>query len=682
VFVPTRPVYGDDADVNVCNLECPLTDEGTPHPTKSYVFRGRPANVAGLTYAGIDVVSLGNNHIVDYGQRGMEETQEVLDAAGIRWSGAGDDEYAALQPIFWTERGVAVAFLGQCNRTGREYNYQPFLDAAPGKPGFAYLIEPNLGDAVAAARPYADLVVAQLHAGIEYATAPALRGGAPEAAAPVPEPPFDAASVEPGEPGPEFTTMPSYTDRQLCRRAVDAGADLVIGHHPHVLQGFEVYGGVLIAFSLGNFAFDQSFAETFPSIVLRAEFDKDGFRTFTFRPVFIDDMVPRPATGRLGREILDRQAEYSRALGAVVSTDPGAMKATIHLEPAGVSWTPSVWSRAEVPVERDGWWVTPPIERTGDGTLSRILSLEGAAGAQVRIGREILWHGDFEDEGATMWNLNSVDEVYDEDFPRQGARSLRQHRTPANSGPVTTDLQGYPPLLDVLDHSLMGWIRTENAADARITARVFTGRGGTVLGAYDAGAALSGTNGWTWRWSDFRAPSGAKYFNVRPQMERPGAGDAFAWYDEVRLVAWDAWQDASLPLDVPWPGNARFLQVRATAPADTFRIGWEERTREDPLATAGNAGGRPFPGLADLRAPSPNPFGASTWIEYRLSGRARVRLDVFDVTGRRVARLVDEERPEGAHRVSWDGRSAASGLYFVRLEAAGAVRTRKVIVLR
>ena len=87
------------ADISICNLESPLTDEGEAPPTKPYVFRGRPENVVGLTYSGIDVVSLGNNHIVDYGEVGMLQTQQLCDDAGIPHFGAGRNDREALAPL-------------------------------------------------------------------------------------------------------------------------------------------------------------------------------------------------------------------------------------------------------------------------------------------------------------------------------------------------------------------------------------------------------------------------------------------------------------------------------------------------------------------------------------------------------------------------------------------------------
>jgi poly-gamma-glutamate capsule biosynthesis protein CapA/YwtB (metallophosphatase superfamily) len=679
IFVPTRPFLGDAADVSVANLESPLTDEGEEHPTKLYVFRGRPENVAGLVFAGIDLVTLGNNHIIDYGQRGMEETQEVLDAAEILWCGAGDNEYSAGQPMFWSEEGIAVAFLGLCNRTGREYNYQPFLDAATNKPGFFYLVEPNLGSSIASVRDEADLVVVQMHAGIEYDTDPGKLG--PGGAALV-EPPFDAPGPVAGAPEFRFRTAPTYTDRELRWRAVDEGADLVICHHPHVLQGFEIYQEVLIAHSLGNFAFDQTFAETFPSVILTTCFEKEGFRSFTFRPVFIDDMIPRLATGRLGREILDRMAEYSRALDTTVGVDPVSLTGTIYVDPTDAAWIPVEHDRT-VPLSASGGsWVSLPIEHEGRGTLSRILEIAGAADAEVRLGRELLWHGGFEAEGATLWSLDGSDEVYDESVSHTGGRSLRQHRTPGNMGSISTALSGNLPTLGGVQFSLIGWVRTQNAADAAFSAHFFETRSGGSIGTFEAGDPISGTVDWTWRAADLEAPSDATYFNVRCSSARPNTGDAFAWYDDLRLIEWEDWQPASLPLAVPYPSNLRFLQVRSSGPGDSVRVGWEEL---EPAGLAAGVAQDPVATERDriwLSRPRPNPARGETALEFWLSAPGEARLSVYDVSGRRVEVLASGAYGAGRHQVRWATAGVAAGLYLCRLEAGAADVTQKLVVLR
>jgi poly-gamma-glutamate capsule biosynthesis protein CapA/YwtB (metallophosphatase superfamily) len=699
MFMPTFDFLGGAADLSVCNLECPLTDEGTPHPTKSIVFRGRPANVAGLAYAGFDAVSLANNHIIDYGQRGMEETQQVLDSRGIPWSGGDDNDYLALQPIYLNQRGVSIAFLGQCNRTGREYNYQPFLDAGYNKPGFGYFTEPNLDRALAQARPWADLVVIQSHSGIEYTTEPGRSEPAQFAGEPWDEvgptwsrtrtadgedpPPIDD-SAPADEPVFRFPDRPSMTDRELRRHAVDAGADLVINHHPHVLQGFEVYNGVLIAHSLGNFVFDQNYAETMPSVIMKTEFDKDGFHSFTFRPAFIDDLVPKVAWGRLGREILDRQADYSRALGAIVTVDPAAVQGTIHLHPETIPWTAENFARTVPLVEENGARVTPPIERTGDGTLARILATSAPGAVEVRLGRELLWHGDFEDEGATFWNLNSDYEGYDGSVFHQGFRSLKLRRLSTNSGDVTTELEGYPAALGSREYSVAAWIRTQAAVSAGLAARIYTGRGGGLLGSYEVAADLNGTTDWTWYWSDFATAQDGWFLNLRAHLSRPNQGENAAWFDEARIISWDGWKALETPLDVEYPNNIRYLQFRLSDALDSLQVTWREEKIEtvptaiDPggSSPAGAAAGRLF-----LSAPRPNPSAVETVLEYELPRAGRVLLEVYDVAGIRRATLVDRVEAAGSHRATWDARGLPSGVYFARLRAGDEGVTRKVMRL-
>lgn len=676
IFEATRGVLGDAADVTICNLECPFTDEGEEHPTKSYTFRGRPSNIAGITYAGFDVVSLGNNHIIDWGQRGMEETREILDIEQIRYTGAGDNEYIAFQPAFWTERGTAVAFLGMCNRTGREYNYQPFLDAAASKPGFAYLIEPRMSAAIHAARPLVDFVVMQLHAGIEYATDPG------RSIEPGFEPDYDAAGPTPGMVDFQFPTRPTETDRQLRYLAVDAGADLVICHHPHVLQGFEVYDGVLIAHSLGNFAFDQSFAETMPSIILSTEFDKGGFNLFQFQPVFIDNMIPQPARGQLGREILDRQAEYSRELdNTIVGVDPAAMTGTIYIDPASCVWSPEAHEATVPLVEEDGRYVSIPVERTGLGNLGRVVAVEGGGAIEVRVGREILWHGGFEDEGATLWRLENSDEVYDLTVQYAGERSLRQHRRSSNSGAITTDLDGYPPILDGTEFSVCGWIRTQAAVNAGFAARFFSGRGGTSVGTYEVADAVGGSQDWVYYNRNFSVPENANYMNLRLHMDKPPSGESYAWYDEVKLVQWEPWVAADLPLQVPYPSNIRFIQVRQSLPGNSARVVWEDLV--PGAAPSSVTGEEPAAGLAILDGRVwPNPFGDRVSVEFRLPRPGRVRVEIYDIAGRRVRLLEDAPRAAGRHRIDWDAVDLPAGLYFCRIEAGGKVEVEKVVRLR
>ena len=260
-----------DADVTVANLEGTFTERGAP-ANKEYVFRTPPRHAIGLARAGIDIVSLANNHALDYGPEGLNDTIRSLDAAGIAHSGAGENEGAARRPAILEVRGLRVAFL----------SYAATADAfmaAPGVPGVAWGAVDTIREDVGQAREHADIVVVSLHAGNEYAD----------------------------EPDP--------TQRLLAQAAVGAGAALVLGHHPHVLQRWDFRGSSLIAYSLGNFVFDldeddlrQLGPGPFQTAALKVRISADGVEDVEPVPLYIDpwENRPRPALPAETQAILAR----------------------------------------------------------------------------------------------------------------------------------------------------------------------------------------------------------------------------------------------------------------------------------------------------------------------------------------------------------------------------------------
>jgi len=262
IFEPTLSILGESADISVANLECPLTTHYEHHPTKTIYFKGAPENAAGLAYAGIDLVCLANNHVSDYMLEGMQETQSTLDQYGIRYSGAGADSYEAYEPLFYSKKGVNLAFLRSSDRTGQYNNYQPYLQAGYNKFGFAYMTPYYIMEQIDAVQDNADLIIVETHSGSEYSTAPGAN--------------YDLVDVFAGWDEKDFAEDEDYTPRidiphmwdiEIRHHMIDSGADLVICHHPHVIQGIEVYNGKVIAHSLGNFVFDLSYLETFPTMI-------------------------------------------------------------------------------------------------------------------------------------------------------------------------------------------------------------------------------------------------------------------------------------------------------------------------------------------------------------------------------------------------------------------------------
>jgi hypothetical protein len=202
-------------DLMVANLECVLTNGGSPIPGKC-TLRGNPVWARVLRSAGVDVVSLANNHIMDFGAAGLLDTLEALDEAGIRYVGAGRNATEACAPLLVATEHGKVAFI---SRTG-VFVAAP-THATDDRPGVAPFELSEAAEAIRSVRAQVDRVVVLIHWGLE----------------------------EYDHPSPE--------QRLTARQLIDAGADAVIGHHPHVLQGHEHYAGGFIAYSLGNFVFNE-----------------------------------------------------------------------------------------------------------------------------------------------------------------------------------------------------------------------------------------------------------------------------------------------------------------------------------------------------------------------------------------------------------------------------------------
>lgn len=687
LFEPTYSIFGHAADVSVANLECSYTDRGTRHPTKSVVFRSRPENIIGIRNAGIDVVTIGNNHIVDYGVEGLLQTQDLLDSIEVAYSGAGTNSYFANQPTFWTEDGVRVALLGLCNRTGRTWNYQPFLDAGYNKPGFANLLPGGLRQAIDESDDQADILIVQTHSGDEYETAPPAAGER--------QPPrVEANLIAPGDPDFAFRIEPSPGERELRRLALDLGADVLINHHPHVLQGFESYDGKLIAHSLGNFLFDLYYPETMPTLVLTLEMEADGIVGYQFTPAWIDDYIPQPATGQLAREIMDRMADYSRPMGALVAVELNAPQARIHLTRAAVDSVVTE-RRFDLPlVEAGSYRTTAPAEVGATGSLSGILDLAGSdlSNWDVRWGREILWHGGFEDEGATFWDDNTEDEWLDESESYRGLRSLALRRRAGNAEPVGTDLEKHLPCDPAKEHSASGWMKIDNGADATIRTRFYESRYSSApLSSTDLQIGLTGSQDWSRQWRDLVTPTGADYFELRCHNDVPGVGTGHAWFDELKLIEWEPWVSGGLPIAIESPNNYRFIQVRTTeAEVEALTVVFEETrygTGDDPASIPASPGVSMSHGIRS----SPNPFSSSTQIilEPGVTSEPVVsKVEIYDARGRRVARVFDGVL-DGPNRyvLEWDGKDdrgipLPSGVYFSRVEVGQENARQKLILVR
>ncbi|MDI3339234.1 MAG: CapA family protein [Sphaerobacter sp.] len=265
------------ADLTVGNLECSLSDTiEPPADPYTFAFMTRAAGVEGLLLAGIDGVSLANNHSMNFGGAGMRDTLAALDRAGIRHFGGGADLAAAQAPAIFDLRGLRVAYLGFDGITGDVYG------ASADSPGTAPLRVDGLVAGIEAARQHADIVIPFIHWGVEY------------------------------------TLTPTDEQRALARRAIEAGASLVVGSHPHWVQGMEIHQGRPIVYSLGNFVFDQEWSpETKQGLIMHLVFHGTRLVALRFVPVLIEHYYrPRIVSGQEMTAILDRVWASTDALAS------------------------------------------------------------------------------------------------------------------------------------------------------------------------------------------------------------------------------------------------------------------------------------------------------------------------------------------------------------------------------
>jgi poly-gamma-glutamate synthesis protein (capsule biosynthesis protein) len=233
------------ADLTFGNLECPVSDVGR-NLHHLYSFRADPKAIAGLTFAGFKVMSVANNHTFDWGRPALVDTLARLRAAGIRPVGVGANDLEAHYPVLVRLKGVKLAFLAYVNVPPQ------VATAGADQPGVAWLDRDRTLADIRFARSLADVVIVSVHWGVEY------------------------------------MRRPQRSQVELAHQMIDAGADLIVGSHPHVAQPLEEYHGRWIAYSLGNFIFDQHDPPTHHGLMLEVTLAGKSIGQVQSVPITID----------------------------------------------------------------------------------------------------------------------------------------------------------------------------------------------------------------------------------------------------------------------------------------------------------------------------------------------------------------------------------------------------------
>ncbi len=261
--------YLRDADITFGNLENPIT-AGRAIEVHEMVFHADPGMEKVLGDVGFDVLSLANNHSPNFGAKGLIDTFSYLDQVGVLHPGAGKTSKEANSPVYITRKGKTFAFLAYNDPDVVPKEYE----ATEKRAGTAFMRSEKMIESVKEAKQKADFVIVSIHSGKEY------------------------------------TKIPNTSQTNFAHKAIDAGAEMVIGHHPHVIQSVEKYNGKYILYSLGNFVFDQRWEETKLGLSAKIFFNEQGVREISFFPIMIRDFSqPEILKGEIATKTLERLGE-------------------------------------------------------------------------------------------------------------------------------------------------------------------------------------------------------------------------------------------------------------------------------------------------------------------------------------------------------------------------------------
>ena len=232
------------ADIMMLNNEFAYSDRGAPTPEKQFTFRARPDSVSYLTELGVDIVSLANNHAYDYGEQALLDSMQILREEGIPYVGAGVNIEEASAPVYFIINDIKIAIISatQIERLDNP-DTKGATETSPGV--FRCFNGERLLQTVAAAKEESDFVIVYVHWGTE---------------------------------NQEET---DWAQNKQAPELVEAGADLIIGDHPHILQKIDIINGVPVIYSLGNFWFNS---KQLDNGMVKVTISSEGLQSFQFIP--------------------------------------------------------------------------------------------------------------------------------------------------------------------------------------------------------------------------------------------------------------------------------------------------------------------------------------------------------------------------------------------------------------
>ena len=316
-------------DIMMANNEFPYSDRGTPTPDKTYTFRADPKDVHIMKDMGVDIVGLANNHAYDYGPDALIDTIDILNDAKLPFVGAGKNIDEAMRPAYFHVNGHVISIVAatQIERLGNPDTKEATADS----PGVLRTLDPAKAvKAIEEAAANSDFTVMFVHWGTES------------------------------------TDLVEQSQRDLAKAYVDAGADLIIGAHPHVLQGIDYIDNVPVFYSLGNFWFNSKTQDT---CIVRATLDENCvIKNVEFIPCIQRGSCVETATPTEKGRII----EYMRGISNYAEIDDNGIvtrSETDHNTQNGQNTSP--YRKAPTPAENAGGEAgsAQPAQQNADNTV-------------------------------------------------------------------------------------------------------------------------------------------------------------------------------------------------------------------------------------------------------------------------------------------------------------------------
>ena len=269
-------------DVIFANLESPITDSThSLDPKRKIVLKAKPQAVSALTGAGFNLVSIANNHMMDYYETGLFDTMSILNANHILFAGGGKNIDEARKPAIIEKNGLKIGLLAYSDMAELVFAGEPYLKYAAdrNKSGISPRNYEAVREDVRKLRGQVDLLAVSLHWGVE-----------------------DSFKV-------------SDEQREFAHKLIDDGVDLILGHHPHQFQGIEIYKGKPVFYSMGNFLFDQNEPENMESFIIDMKYKGTELTELSAIPVrILDKSFVEIQSGANAANIIARQTELCREL--------------------------------------------------------------------------------------------------------------------------------------------------------------------------------------------------------------------------------------------------------------------------------------------------------------------------------------------------------------------------------